>query len=115
LGISGIKFSSTHIDQNKYNHSGVFHNYAIPVKNNLDDGYCSELLELFHMTDVVPWRLADGFSETESSPFLDPPNLFSEINEIELVKGAPQRYIFTTFAKVEKMLNELTPSSINLI
>lgn len=53
--LSGIKFSSTHINQNEYEFNGEFYNYAIPVKSESDDGYCAYLRSVLEMTDVVPW------------------------------------------------------------
>lgn len=105
--ISGIRFSSTHINLNQFRFDGEFYNFAIPVKSECDTGYCNDLINSFEMTDVVPWPLADVFTANDSGLTFSPPHLYSNISAIELIKGAPQGYMFTTFARLENMLNSL--------
>lgn len=113
-GINGIRFSSTHVNLNIYEHEGEFYNFVIPVQSECDDGYCKGLISTFKMTDVVPWQLAQGFSEHKQG-FVSIPDLHSRIEQVELVNGLPQRYLFTTFAKLEEALNllEAKPIPVN--
>jgi hypothetical protein len=115
VNVNGIRFSSTHINQNIYDYEGEFYNFVFPVKSECDKGFCSELINFFEATDVVPWQLAQNYSASKAGTLFSPPLLYSKINKIELIKGAPQGYMFTTFANLENTLNHLHTRSISVI
>lgn len=103
--IQGIKYSSTHIDQNNEDHKGEFFNYVLPVVSNSDSGHCTKLLNAFDMCEGIPWEIVDRYSERKISGTV--PTLLSKISQVEIIKDAPFKYELTPFAELEDALNNL--------
>ena len=104
--VQGIKYSSTHIDQNNEDHIGQFFNYVLPVVSNADSGHCIKLLKTFEMCEAIPWEMVDRYSE-RGSISASPSTLFSNISQIEIIKDFPFKYEKTPFAELEAVLNNL--------
>ena len=111
----GIKFSSTHIDRNVMKMAkGEFYNYVLPVKKNDDEGYCSELCDMFQMSEVLPWQMAAVFvkpggtafisSGTDTTPY--------KIQAIELIPEKPLAYQWSVFGNLEQWLHAKPVSKI---
>jgi hypothetical protein len=108
--LHGIKYSSTHIDQQQSTYKGIFYNVVIPVRTyHLDDGYCPELLNIFRSTQVFPMQL--GQFNSTNDRFHHQGTIRSDVNpaieEIEIVKNAPQPYSKTAFGILEHYLGGL--------
>ncbi|MGJ1237758.1 hypothetical protein ACR78I_22725 [Sphingobacterium multivorum] len=108
--VDGIKYSSTHIDLNTSKHGGFFYNIVLPVKNcNIEEGYCSKLINMFKSTQVLPYSLSEIV--TSSNRFYAQGSIHSKINKdirkIEIIKAHPQPYYQTIFGILEHNLNAL--------
>jgi hypothetical protein len=108
--LHGIKYSSTHIDQQHNTHKGTFFNVVIPVRTyHLDNGYCPELINMFLSTQVFPMQL--GQFNSTNDRFHHQATIRSDVNlaieEIEIVKNAPQPYSRTAFGILEHYLADL--------
>lgn len=108
--VDGIKYSSTHIDLRRQRHIGSFYNLVLPVKTlHLEEGYCTELAQLFTATQVLPMQLrqftsfADRFHDQGSIQAHVNPN----IQDVELIEGNPQPYFSTYFGILEHSLKHL--------
>lgn len=111
----GIKFSSTHIDRNIMKKAqGTFYNYVLPVKNNDDDGYCTELCEMFHMSDVLPWQVAEVFLKPTGTAFISSgkSSVPYKVKGIELIPGTVLAYEYSVFGTLEQLLHSKLPSKI---
>lgn len=116
--LHGIKYSSTHIDQHQSTHKGIFFNVVIPVRTyHLDNGYCPELLSMFRSTQVFPMQL--GQFNSTNDRLHHQATIRSDVNpaieEIEIIKNAPQPYSRTAFGILEHFLagldlEEIAPS-----
>ena len=114
--LQGIMFSSTHIDRNKIPLKGSFVNFAIPVKENSDNGYCNTLLSCFNSTPPVPWEIGEVFSKRHiTGMFLGagsmPPKCV--VDSIQLISGKDIPYGISTFGQLEKILLELDAEPIH--
>lgn len=108
--LDGIKYSSTHINQSKNNHIGRLYNIVIPVRTFMQkEGYCKELLEIFEVSRVMPMQL-NQFSMDNENETIE----FSELKEIELIKGKRIKYSDTIFGKVENQLKRLPIGKIQV-
>lgn len=86
--IDAIKFSSSHIELAETLSKGEFYNLVIPVKENKESGYCSDLSKMFMMTEVLSWQLhqfttgREGIREEYSAKPINP-----DISRISLIKN----------------------------
>lgn len=103
-----IKFSSTHIDQNKSKTTGLFYNLVIPVITNCDDGFCKEIQKMFKSTEVVSWQLFQASTGgPNSTTFGTNDKINHDVDEIELIKGHAMPYERTSLAALEHQLNQM--------
>ncbi|MGK9124329.1 hypothetical protein M1D52_09415 [Olivibacter sp. SA151] len=114
--IDGIKYSSTKINLVRSQHKGVFYNIVIPTRSNLlREGYCPQLLERFHSTQVLSPETRDILSPNDRWPDQETitADVNCEIEEIE-INGRPQAYHRTTFGIMEHLLNHMELEGFNL-
>ena len=90
-GIDGIRYFSTHYDQLDYSLT-LGCNFVFPVKSFAPRGQCPHLINLFNMTEVLPWQIANHIS----MPSIGAPSV-----PIELVRGCACDYINTIFGDME--------------
>lgn len=113
--VHGIKFSSTHIDLKEKKSIGDFFNLVIPVIENKETGYCSELSKLFKMTDVLSWQIQQfafggpGIVQMYTAQTKINP----EIERIELIKNNNMPYDFSPLASLELTLNSMKLNEIS--
>lgn len=109
----GIRFNSTHIDLNKMKKAkGSFYNYVLPVKENKNEGYCSKLIDLFDMTEAVPWQIIDVFGKPHGIIVHSRDATPYEAKGIELISDKPMAYQYTIFGNLEKKLFSMIPTKI---
>lgn len=114
--LHGIMFSSTHVDRNKAVLKGSFLNFAIPVKENSDDGHCKRLLDIFHSTNPIPWEISEVFSNIKlpgmfiGSGHTGPGKL--KVKSIQLDEGKDIPYEVSPFGRLENKLLDMTPGPI---
>ncbi|MBL4755198.1 MAG: hypothetical protein JKY52_16585 [Flavobacteriales bacterium] len=114
--IDGIKFSSTHIDLNNEKVKGEFYNLVIPVKESLDHGYCSHLLKMFNMTEVVSWQLQQAAGASRRTIELEEFGIMlNDKRQIELIRGEPLKYSNSDFGMLEVWLNRMNAQKIDVL
>lgn len=105
--VDGIKYPSTHIESKSLkSHEGLC-NLVLPVKENKDKGYCSELISLFKITETLSWQLlelAQGGQELRYSIEAQK-QLDRKLPKLEIIKGIQSNYSATSFGKLERQLN----------
>ena len=115
IKFDAICYSSTHIDIHHLSNRGKFYNYVLPVKNiDLDlsssTGFCTDLCNIFKMTEVVSWQLFDYANGGE--PIKYPTTTLKSINDsiesLELIKGRTQEYYETKLGMLELYLKTLS-------
>lgn len=95
--VVGIRYFSTNV--NEYcNPINIVSNFAFPVKNVSDSGFCSNLLSLFMLTEPINMDLLSK-SELELEEKSQNHNA-----TIYLTKSRESKYRFTEFYKVENKL-----------
>ncbi len=102
--IDGIRYISTKYDKydDKINFSAC---WAFPAKDLKRTGHCRRLIKLFHVTEVLPWRIA--FSSNLPH---DPINSDKVGGKCCFINGVPVDYCTTNFGLIEGML-DLMPAS----
>jgi hypothetical protein len=101
--IDGIRYFSTHYDQQSHSLS-LGCNFVFPVKTSPTNGICSELRQLFDMTEVLPWQIGTHVQLPSRPTGLN--------QEIELVKGCPCLYLNTIFGEIESKQNFMIATPI---
>ncbi|RZK39073.1 MAG: hypothetical protein EOO90_20020 [Pedobacter sp.] len=108
--VSGIKYSSSHIDLSDSEHDGHFYNIVFPVQTfEMENGYCRILQNAFKSTQILPLQLRQFITQSDRldhqasiSSAVNP-----DINSITLIKGAMQPYSSTIFGIAEHNLKGL--------
>ena len=108
--IDGIKYTTTHINQNNTNTIGQFNNFVLPVKNNNTSGHCTYLLDKFSSTEVVSWQMLQYLYPNGKNTGYTLVEHFDK--EIELVKGDKSAYHNTSFGLIENYLSSLSIESM---
>ncbi len=110
--IDGIKYFSVEANiSSRIDHSKYI-NYAIPIKEFSEFGYCKKLLEAFSLTEPISWEMLtmsnpniiqhdQQKAEENLLKLLDAP-LF-----VELIKGKEMNYWHTIFGKMEIEISEM--------
>jgi hypothetical protein len=104
--IDGIRYWSTHVNQNPINFKGEYYNVVLPVKENKERGLCNSLKEKFEITENVSWQLLEfmlGGAEREEAREEDA-ILNSKMDYLELIKDIQYPYSSSAFGKIEKHL-----------
>jgi hypothetical protein len=116
--VTGIKFSSTHIDFEKTKSTGLFFNVVIPVFENKESGFCKYLSEAFNMTEVLSWQLYQ-FSmggPGVSIKYQNPQGISNhEVMELELIENNELDYKYSPFATLELALQMMKLKEIKFI
>ena len=103
-----IKFSSTHIDQNRTQTSGEFFNLVLPVITDCDDGYCPDIQKMFRSTEVLSWQL---YQASTGGPNSGNWGISHKINDdvkgIEFINGLVTPYEQSSLAALEHQLNNM--------
>lgn len=112
--LDGIRYWSTHVEQNPTNFQGEFYNIVLPVKENKDTGLCNSLCIKFRATEIVSWQLHEfalgGANFVSSND--DDSDIDSRMEYLELIKGMKYPYSYSVFGKIEKYLTNLKTKPI---
>lgn len=103
----GIKYFSTHLDYVNTKSKGNFFNFVLPVKDNLEMGYCSNLINIFKFTDPLSRFGLYQFPNVNplgSQEKLDKAN--RQIQRLSLFGTVASPYSSSIFAQYEAFLNE---------
>ncbi|MFS4895194.1 hypothetical protein SOO45_14120, partial [Staphylococcus aureus] len=77
-------------------------------------GFCNELLSTFDITETISWQLLEFASGGQT--YLYTQEEIEELNKrvpkLEIIKGIKSVYSSTSFGKLERYLNNLTPKPI---
>jgi hypothetical protein len=105
--IDGVKYFSSHIDYSNTKSKGNFFNLVLPVRDNLEKGYCSKLGEIFKFTEPLSrfglYQLSN-VNAIGSQEKLDKAN--RNVQSLSLFSGIASPYSSTIFAQYEALLNE---------
>ena len=102
--VTGIRYSSTHINYNNPNITGDYFNLVIPVKENKVKGFCNWLSNTFSVTAPSSWALQQFSSGLQQFHYnRDELKIKTrDLNEkIELSEGMAIPYSQTNFYKME--------------
>jgi hypothetical protein len=112
--IDGIRYWSTHVDQNPTVFKGEFYNLVLPVKENKDVGLCKSLTRKFQTTEIVSWQLYEfalgGDISLDFNDNVD--DIDSKMEYLELIRGMKYPYSHSVFGKIEKYLTSLKTNNI---
>jgi hypothetical protein len=114
--IDGIRYWSTHVEQNPTNFRGEFYNLVLPVKENKDKGLCRSLCKKFQTTEIVSWQQLEfalgGFPEIQLQNDKFDKITDAKMEYLELIKGRKHPYSYSAFGKIEKNLLSLPTKKI---
>lgn len=111
--IDGIRYWSTHVEQNSSNFKGEFYNLVMPVKENKEIGLCKSLTRKFQATEIVSWQLYEfALGGGNFFDFNDDVEIDSKMEYLELIKGMKYPYSYSVFGKIEKYLSSLKTNNI---
>ncbi len=111
--ILGVKFSSTHVNQN-INASGKLYNLAIPPRKINISGYCPELVKFFKISEPISNQIIGITNANKISPHHNEQEYLyinKEVKKIQLEELKPVVYGETIFGRMEKYLKNLDTSS----
>lgn len=115
--IDGIRYWSTHVDQDPTNFNGEFYNIVLPVKDNKNYGLCDSLCKKFQITEIVSWQLHEfalgGFNAINLTNNPQDKIIDSKMEYLELISGMKYKYSYSVFGKIEKYLSVLNLKKIN--
>lgn len=105
--VDGIKYNSTHIKRNVIKgHLGLC-NLVLPVKENKDEGFCTQLTNMFNITETISWQLMEfsmgGMHYISTQEEIN--ELDSKLPKLEIIKGIKSDYSRTSFGKLESQLD----------
>jgi len=111
--IDGIQFNSTHINFHASKSKGDFSNLVLPVKENRETGFCSKLLDMFHMTESISWQLKEAAIGGQT--FWNGENLEVDkrIPKLELIKGRTYPYSYSNIGMLENFLDGMNLQPID--
>jgi hypothetical protein len=117
VSVHGIKFSSTHIDLNETKSEGNFYNLALPVIDNKESGYCSQLSNMFQLTEVLSWQLHDLSTGGATFSFYDSElrDINPDIKKIEMIEGRPFPYGYSPISMLELALKSMKAKDIDFV
>lgn len=103
-----IKFSSTHIDQNRTQTTGEFFNLVMPVITDCDYGHCIEIKKIFTSTEVLSWQLYHASSGGPNSQNWGVSHSINDdVKDIEFISGVLTPYEHSSLAALEHQLNNM--------
>lgn len=112
--IDGIRYKSTHVDQDLYKKEGELTNLVLPVKESRTEGHCSILKSSFEMTEVISWQLyqyALGgqifLHSSDENKIID-----DKLPGLELIKGMKYPYSYSTLGRLEQYLGYMKTQPI---
>lgn len=113
--IDGIIYASTNIRLNRKIPLKNLYNVVLPVKDNNEEGLCTQLSEKFEMTPAISRQLLN-FSSAGESAFRTEEELLridQKIPEFEVVKGYRLQYGNSVIGNMELILDEMRPEEID--
>lgn len=99
---SGICYLSSKTNRHKVKNYMLYKNYAIPVKQRRDTGYCSILRNMFKISTPIAWQTYQICKHTsEALPIKNP--LYPE-KRVQFIEGINIDYESSDFGKLEALL-----------
>jgi hypothetical protein len=103
-----IRFSSTHIDQNRTQTFGEFFNLVMPVITDSDNGHCPEIQKIFTSTEVLSWQLYQASSGgPNGTNWGVSHSINDDVKGIEFISGVLTPYEQSSLASLEHQLNSM--------
>jgi hypothetical protein len=99
----GIQFPSSKVDYSKL-HGDSAYNFVFPVKYVAKSGYCSKLVETFHLSEPTSLEIEEILYNPKhnSGTWMD--GVLTNYDKIELVSGESVHYQHTSFGRIEQSL-----------
>nr|MBB6141079.1 hypothetical protein [Mucilaginibacter sp. X5P1] len=98
---NGIMYPSTKVDYSKLTNVPAY-NYVFPVKTNLTNGYCEELIKAFDISQPTSLELEELVFGSDDTSFMENENQI--LREMRFFEGTSRRYNHTTFGMIEDRL-----------
>lgn len=110
--LDGIKYNSTNIETGLLKSNGDFYNLVLPVKDNKDEGYCTDLINTFEMTETISWQLLEYAIGGQTFIGDGGQAVNKKIPEIEIIKGRKYPYSYSALGKMELYLDGMPTKRI---
>jgi hypothetical protein len=114
--IDGIMYGSTNINlTGRTTFLKNLYNVVLPVKDNNDDGLCTQLCDKFDMTPAISRQLLN-FTSAGEPAFRTEEELLrmdKKIPKFEIIKGYPTLYSNTVIGIMEMILDEMQTEEID--
>jgi len=113
--IDGIMYASTNISLKPRTSLKNLYNVVLPVKDNNEDGLCTQLSYKFEMTPVISRQLLN-FSPAGESAYRTEEELLridQKIPVFEIIKGYPAQYSNSVIGNMELILDEMLAEEID--
>ncbi|WP_203256122.1 RES domain-containing protein [Hyunsoonleella ulvae] len=113
--IDGIRYWSTHIQHSPLSFKGELYNIVLPVKENLTEGLCPQLTNIFEATEVVSWQSIELATGGQTYLYSDKENekIDKKMEYLELIKGTKYPYSSSVFGNIERQLSFLPSKRIS--
>lgn len=115
--IDGIKYFSVEAHMTRHTDYSKFINYAIPIKESAESGYCKSITESFSLTEPVSWELMTiaepeviKHDKKKQEQYIKTYGVDNIL--LEVIKGKEILYWHTVFGKIEIELSQMELAKI---